>query len=184
MWSLLGLACGRARAPVAMTTPVPETAPSERAAEVAPAATIPDLRFVDAQSGGVLFALAPDGTLRLGTQVLGVLGDDVVFRFASTIGAVTARLTADGHVVIAAVDGTDLATVNGEVGKLLRTFQGRIASAYVIDATGTATAPRVPPLSFDEQGKLVGTALSVPGLTARHRRTAMFVYVLLTMLIV
>ena len=170
--ALLATACGAPARPPA-------------SASVSPSAPGPsELRFTDAQSGGVFFAVLADGTLRVGKQDLGHLTTTpaILFTFAPAYHGATARLTADGHVVLEAPPAA-LATLPGDLGKLLRDYDGKVSSAYVIDADARATAPHASPLTFDDAGHLTGTSLSVPGLAAPDRRAAMFVYVLLSMII-
>ena len=63
---------------------------------------------------------------------------------------------------------------------MLRDYEGRVESGYAIQRDGTATIARARPLSFDAEGRLSERGLVVHGLTPHNRRTAMFVYVLLT----
>lgn len=169
-------ACGGGPAKVATPPVVGHTA-------VGPATQrATSLEFIDEQTGGVFFTLGGDGTLRIGDTVVGVMAADGRLTFSGMEG-VSAVLGAGGRVTLEARNGTDLAGLPGEIGTLLRDYQGHMASAYVIDADGVATAERAPRLEFDERGKLVGTALSVPGLPKERRRTAMFIYVLLSMII-
>jgi hypothetical protein len=141
------------------------------------------LRFLEPESGTTFFSVEGDGTLRFFERVLGTLGSDLTFTFAGTGGMVTASVTDSGRVVIATTKGVDLGRLPENLSRLLREQGGRVESPYSIQADGSATAPRVKPLSFDAQGHLSERGLLVEGLTPENRRAAMFVYLVMTFII-
>jgi hypothetical protein len=138
----------------------------------------PDLQFVN---DGLTYFSLREGSLRVADRVVAHLSPDGVLVFDEKAGRITATIDARGRVAIVAAEGTDLSRVQGHLGLELRKFGGRIESAYTIHPDGTATIPLGETLAFDAEGRISG--LVVHGLTPRNRRTAMFIYVLLTMLI-
>lgn len=184
---ILSFALGCSKAP---SSPRPDPAPSVRAAS--PTTSQPavsghvgmlmpaDLQFVEVLSGTAFFSLQRDGVLRVGDRVVGQLSPAGTFTFGHTPGRVTATLSNIGRVEIVASDGTDLHQISGELGRLLRDYGGRVESGYTIQPDDTATIPLARPLSFDAEGRLSERGLMVQGLTPQTRRTAMFIYVLVS----
>ncbi len=139
-----------------------------------------NMQFViEGATSAVLFRL--DGnSLYVGQHLEGDFSSDGTFVFNHMDQRVTASLTDGGRVVIVASEGPDLP---GDLGRLLRSAGGRLESGYVIRPDGTATMARSAPLSFDTEGRLSRGGLVVRGRTPETRRTAMFIYVLQSMVV-
>jgi len=185
----LGLApgCGGAPSQGGTVRPIQPAAPAQNqppvSGQAGPLAPT-DLQFVEVSTGTVFFSLQrEDGLLRVGDHVVGQLLPDGTFVFSHTEAGVTASLSDAGRVLIVASEGVDLTKIPGELGRLLRDYGGSVESGYTIQQDGNATIPRGRPVSLSAEGHLSEGGLAVQGLTPQTRRTAMFVYVLLSTII-
>ena len=174
------LACGCTHA--AAAEPVSSAAPQAVSATGTPVLVRAELAFVEPRDGVTRFSLGGNGELRAGKQLVGILSTDETFSFAGGNGEVTAKLDRTGRVEITAAAG-DHPALPGDLNKLLHDYNGTVRSGYAIDADGTATIALARPLAFAADGTLSSGALRVVGLTAKTRRTAMFMYVLLSTII-
>ncbi len=147
--------------------------------DAGPTDRLPAAELTFLLGGRPFMALQADGLLRVGEHTMGRLSRDGTFFFEEGEGRVTARLTDDGRVVVQAAQGINPARIAGPLGAALRRHgENKIESAYTIHDDGTASAPRVQPLSFDPDGRLSERGIVVHGLTMANRRTALFVYLL------
>ena len=165
--------------PSASQAPSNAAAASSASVAAAPASlVIAPISFEPPGKSVTVFQLAADGTLTAGAQVLGQLTSDGKLTFAGAGGAVVAQLGSDGTVEIRGPKDVRTSELPGDLANLLRSYDGVIRPAYIIEAD-RATISHNRPATFDDHDVL-DNRLHVTGLTPATKRTALFVYVVLS----
>lgn len=187
---LVGAGCG-SRAPAiappevgthaAAATAVPGPAPHASLEETSTARlTIAPLEIIPVGWPAPVLTLKTDGRVTFVDKPLGTLGGDGRFTFAAD-ERVVATLNDNGALWVTGPQDIPK-DLPGSLARNLRSFEGRIESAFVMDARGDArgggSVLRLLPEGKTSDGRLV-----VVGLTPSTRRTAMYLIVLLTIII-
>jgi len=128
------------------------------------------------QPSAALFTLSETGELRAGTTSIGTLRADGTLVFTASAD-VTAKLDEDGRLEIWGPEDT-IAALPGYLTRLLRVSEGHVRSSFDIHPDGSAElVDRT--LTIAADGTLDGR-LRVEGVTPATRKTAMFIYALMS----
>jgi hypothetical protein len=127
-----------------------------------------------------VLTLKADGRVTLVDTPLGTLRADGRFSFAVD-ERVVATLDEDGSVSITGPQDVR-EKLPGSLARDLRSFEGRIRSAFLIDGSGDARGSGST-LHLLPGGKMSDGRLVVVGLAPSTRRTAMYMIVLLSMVV-
>jgi hypothetical protein len=183
--ALMLAACGARPAPAAQ----PSSHTAATAATTVPArATASGLAIGELSfevKGNVMWQLATDGRLRVGGIAIGSFGSDGVFSFDAGHGIVTARLESDGRVHIRGQATSGVSDLPGQLSTMLPSYNGDMPSGYILQGDATAVInTRLAPLEIKDDGTLTDGVhtLSVRGVTPATRKTALVIYILLSMI--
>ncbi|APR78873.1 Hypothetical protein A7982_04220 [Minicystis rosea] len=127
-----------------------------------------------------MLTLRADGHVTFVDKPLGTLRADGRFTFAAD-DRLVATLNEDGSVWLTGPQDIQK-DLPGSLARDLRSFEGRIRSAFVIDERGDARGGGLV-LQLLPGGETSDGRLVVVGLTPKTRRTAMYLIVLLTTIV-